>query len=339
MRILIIKMSSLGDIIHLLPALTDAQRFYPHITFDWVVEAAFAEIPMLHSAVAEVFSIHLRQWRKHPYQVWKSGDWQQFKQQLQQRYYDRVIDAQGLLKSAWIGRLAHGVKAGFDWKSAREPLASWFYQQRIDVPRNQHAIERLRQLMAAAINYPLPTTLPDYGVRRFMATTLFPNRPTLIFLHGTTWATKHWWENHWFRLIQMACAAGFEVRLPWGNAVEKARAQRLSQAHRFASVMPALNLQSLATEISTAQAVIGVDTGLAHLAAALNVPSITLYGATNPALTGTCGNKQIHLQANFKCAPCLKRECTFQGFSQAVPACYETLSPEKVWQVLLARCL
>lgn len=339
MRILIVKMSSLGDVIHLLPALTDAQRAYPNITFDWVVESAFAEIPVLHSAVREVLSIQLRRWRQHPYQTWKSGNWRQFKQQIQSKYYDRVIDAQGLLKSAWIARWAHGVKIGFDWKSAREPLASLFYAQRIEVSRDLHAIERLRHLMSAAINYPLPTTSPDYGARHFMATTLMPTRPTLIFLHSTTWASKHWWESYWFKLIQLAGAAGFEVKLPWGNAAEQARAQRLSQAHRFARVMPASNLQSLAADISTARAVVGVDTGLAHLAAALNIPSITLYGATNPALTGTCGNKQCHLQADFNCSPCLKRECQYRGFSREIPACYETLTPDKVWQLLIDRCL
>jgi len=96
-------------------------------------------------------------------------------------------------------------------------------------------------------------------------------------------------------------------------------------------VMPLLHLQDLAKEISTVQAVIGVDTGLAHLAAALNVPTITIYGATNPSLTGTCGHQQIRLLSHFKCSPCLKRECTF---SKKL-ACYETISPQYVWQTLL----
>jgi heptosyltransferase I len=331
MQILIVKMSSLGDVIHLFPALTDAQRAYPNLACDWVVEGAFVDIPLLHPAVREVFPINLRQWRKHPYQAWKNGDFKRFKQLIQHKYYDLVIDAQGLLKSALIARLAHGTKAGFDKQSAREPLASLFYQQPIEISKDQHAIWRLRQLMAAALNYPLLLNLPDYGIRRFTSTTLMSSRPSLIFLHSTTWASKHYPENLWLQLVKIACDVGFQVKLPWGNPQEKARAQRLAASHKFATVMPAMNLQTLAADISTARGVIGVDTGLAHLAAALSVPSVTIYGSTNPALTGTCGTQQIHLQTNFKCSPCLKRECLF---SKKL-ACYETISPKQVWQALL----
>jgi len=328
MQILIIKMSSLGDIIHLFPALTDAQQLYPKLACDWVVEAAFADIPSLHPLVREVFPINLRQWRKYPFQAWKNGDFKRFKQLIQHKYYDVVIDAQGLLKSALVARLAHGTKVGFDRKSAREPLASLFYQQPIEISKDQHAIWRLRQLMAAALNYPLNSTSFDYGIRRFET---ISNYPTLIFFHSTTWTSKHYPEPYWFQLVTTACEAGFQVKLPWGNPQEKARAQRLADAHPLATVMPAMNLQTLAAEISTARGVIGVDTGLAHLAAALNVPSVTIYGSTNPTLTGTCGENQIHLQTDFKCSPCLKRDCTF---SKKL-ACYETISPKQVWQTLL----
>lgn len=328
MQILIIKMSSLGDVIHLFPALSDALLAYPTLACDWVVEAAFADIPALHPAVREVFPINLRQWRKHPYQAWKNGDFKRFKQLIQHKYYDLVIDAQGLLKSALVARLAHGTKVGFDRKSAREPLASLFYQQPIEISKDQHAIWRLRQLMAAALNYPLNSTSFDYGIHRFET---ISNYPTLIFFHSTTWTSKHYPEPYWFQLVTTACEAGFQVKLPWGNPQEKARAQRLADAHKLATVMPAMNLQTLAAEISTARGIIGVDTGLAHLAAALNVPSVTIYGSTNPTLTGTCGEHQIRLQTDFKCSPCLKRDCTF---SKKL-ACYETISPKQVWQTLL----
>lgn len=331
MQILIVKMSSLGDIIHLFPALTDAQQAYSKLACDWVVEAAFAEIPPFHPAVREVFPINLRQWKKKPFQTLKSGELSRFKSLIQKKYYDLVIDAQGLLKSALVARLAHGTKVGFDRKSAREPLASLFYQQPIEISKDQHAIWRLRQLMAAALNYPLSFNLPDYGIRNFTSTTLISMRPALIFLHSTTWTSKHYPENLWIQLVKLAGDAGFQVKLPWGNAQEKARAQRLADAHKFATVLPSMNLQTLAAEISTARGVVGVDTGLAHLASALNVPSVTLYGATNPILTGTCGELQIHLQTNFKCSPCLKRECTF---SKKL-ACYETISPKEIWQTLL----
>ncbi len=331
MQILIIKMSSLGDVIHLFPALTEARQHYPNVVFDWVVEQAFAEIPPLHPAVRDVFPINMRQWRKTPVQALKNGEISRFKSLIRNKYYDLVIDAQGLLKSALVARLAHGTKVGFHHKSAREPLASWFYQQPIEISKDQHAIWRLRQLMAAALNYPLSSKLPSYGIRHFTSTTLMSARPSIIFFHGTTWASKHYPENLWNQLVTIACNAGFQVKLPWGNSQEHARAQRLADAHKLATVMPAMNLQSLAADISTARAVIGVDTGLAHLAAVFSVPSITIYGSTNPAFTGTCGRNQIHLQTDFKCSPCLKRECSF---SKKL-ACYETLSPQHIWQTLL----
>jgi heptosyltransferase-1 len=330
MQILIVKMSSLGDVIHLFPALTDARRAYPALACDWVVETAFADIPAMHPAVRDVFPINLRHWRKLPYQAWKNGDLKRFKQLIQQKYYDVVVDAQGLLKSALVARFARGTKVGFDRKSAREPLASLFYQQPIEISKDQHAIWRLRQLMAAALNYPLSFNLPDYGIRSFTSTTLISSRPSLIFLHGTTWVSKHYPESYWFQLVKIACNAGFQVKLPWGNSQEKERAQRLADAHKLATVMPAMNLQTLAAEISTARGVIGVDTGLAHLAAALNVPSVTIYGATNPVLTGTCGEHQIRLQTEFKCSPCLKRDCRYLKMP-----CYNNLPPKEVWQALL----
>ena len=330
MQILIIKMSSLGDVIHLFPALTDAQLAYPNLTCDWVVEGAFADIPSLHPTVREVFPINLRQWRKSPYQAFQKGDFARFNQLIQHKYYDVVIDAQGLIKSALVARLARGKKVGFDRKSAREPLASLFYQQPIEISKDQHAIWRLRQLMAAALNYPLSLNLPDYGIRSFTSTTSRSNRPSLIFLHGTTWVSKHYPEPYWFQLVKIAGDAGFQVKLPWGNPQENERAQRLADAHKLATVMPAMNLQTLAAEMSTARGVIGVDTGLAHLAAALGVPSVTIYGATNPVLTGTCGEHQIRLQTDFKCSPCLKRDCRYLKMP-----CYNTLPPKEVWLALL----
>lgn len=322
-------MSSLGDVLHLLPALTDAHQHDPKVEFDWVVEQAFAEIPPWHPAVREVFPIQMRHWRRAPFQTLQKGDLFRFKSLLQKKAYDLVVDAQGLLKSALIASLARGTKAGFHRNSAREPLASFFYQRSFKIPKNQHAIWRLRQLMAAALNYPLTSSPPDYGLQVFKAVPVA--RPSVIFLHGTTWASKHYPEKLWLQLVTLAGAAGFEVKLPWGTPQEHARAQRLAAAHPLATVMPAMNLQSLADALAHAHGVIGVDSGLSHLAAALKVPSVTLYGATDPTLTGTYGQNQLHLQSDYHCSPCLKRECSF---SQKL-ACYDSLSPQYIWQTLL----
>lgn len=334
MHILVVKTSSLGDVIHTLPALTDAHLHYPRLQCDWLVEEAFAEIPSWHPAVERVIPAALRRWRKR---IWCSrirNEWHQFIQILTQQQYDKIIDAQGLIKSAFLTYQAHGLRCGLDRHSAREPLAALAYQQRYTIPKNQHAIIRLRQLFAAALGYPPPDTSPNYGIINHFQHQSTHEPPSIIFLHGTTWVTKHWPDRYWIALAKRVTATGLTVRLPWVNEQEYLRATQIAAIHPNISLIPKTNLQGIATELVQARAVVGVDTGLAHLTAALNVPSVTLYGATQPALTGTYGSQQKLMQANFPCAPCLKKRCTSQRASTVIPACYESLSVEKVWEQL-----
>jgi heptosyltransferase-1 len=336
MQILIIKTSSLGDVIHTLPALTDTQKHYPDLQCDWLVEETFAEIPAWHPVVKRVIPVALRRWRKQPWQTWYSGKWHQFIQTLKLKQYDKVIDAQGLIKSAWLTVKARGQRCGLDRHSAREPLAALAYQQRYAIPKNQHAVTRVRQLFAEVLDYPLPNSPPDYGIVKHCK----PQCPssntlsTVIFLHGTTWVTKHWPDSYWIALAERVTAADLAIRLPWNTVQEYERAKQIATIHPNISLIPKSNLQGIATELAQAQAIVGVDSGLAHLAAALAVPSVTLYGATEPARTGTYGLQQNHLQAHFPCAPCFSKQCTYQGLSGISPACYEDLSVEKVWRAL-----
>ena len=328
MRLLIVKTSSLGDVIHTLPAITDAQQHYPDLEVDWVVEEAFAEIPTWHPAVKQVIPIALRRWRKQIWQTLSTGIWHNFIQKLQQQKYDKIIDAQGLLKSAFITYKAQGNSCGFDFKSARESLAALVYQQSYNIPKNQHAVTRLRQLFAAALNYTPPKDQPNYGIVSHFQP--ISPKSKIIFLHGTTWQTKHWPYEYWEILARKMIEHGFEIAIPWGNAQEYKRAQKLAAINSNIHIIPKSNLHTIAKELTQAKAVIGVDTGLAHLAAALNIPSITLYGATAPSLTGTYGVAQTHLQVDFACAPCFNKKCTYRGATSVLPSCYQTLSPEKV---------
>lgn len=281
MRVLLVKTSSLGDVIHTLPALTDAQRAIPGIQFDWVVEEGFAEIPAWHPAVAQVIPVAIRRWRKHPLQTLRTGEWRRFKARLRETHYDLVIDAQGLLKSAWLTRYVKAPVAGLDRDSIREPLASRFYDRRYAVPRERHALERVRQLFAQALGYSIPEMIADYGLDRSQLATP-GEQPYLLFLHGTTWPSKHWPEAYWRQLAERMSEFGWAIRLPWGNAEEKARAERIAQGLPSASVLPRLNLGGVAKVVAGARACVAVDTGLGHLAAALDVPSISLYGPTLP---------------------------------------------------------
>ncbi len=333
-HVLIIKTSSLGDVVHTLPALTDAAAALPGITFDWVVEEGIAEIPAWHPAVRQILPVALRRWRRG---WWKSAERTQrseFNQRLRAREYDAVIDAQGLLKSAWISWSARGPRHALSWSSAREPLSSLAAHHRHPIAKGQHAITRVRQLFAAGLGYECPGTPPDYGIDRSRFLTGPATEPSLVFFHGTTWATKHWPEESWTALAGLAAADGYGIRLPWGNPAEKARAERIATACPQARVLPRMSLAELAGVLATARGVVAVDTGLAHVAAALGVPAVTLYGATEPGLTGTLGRNQIALQARFDCAPCLRRTCSFNGPSPVQPACYQTLPPALVWATL-----
>ncbi|WP_010488478.1 lipopolysaccharide heptosyltransferase I [Pseudomonas sp. S9] len=296
MRVLLVKTSSLGDVVHTLPALTDAARAIPGIQFDWVVEEGFAEIPAWHPAVAQVIPVAIRRWRKNLLQTWKNGEWSRFKARLRETRYDLVIDAQGLLKSALLTRYVDAPVAGLDRDSAREPIACRFYDRRYAVPREQHALERVRQLFAQALGYSLAGHGADYGLDR-VAMAGDVGEPYLLFLHGTTWASKHWPEANWRELGGVMNQQGRAVRLPWGNEAEKARAERIVSGFDKAQVLPKLNLAGMAKVIAGAQACVAVDTGLGHLAAALDVPSISLYGPTLPGRVGAYGRSQVHLCA------------------------------------------
>lgn len=335
MRVLLVKTSSLGDLIHSFPALSDANRALPGIRFDWLVEEPFAEVPAWHPAVDEVIPIALRRWRRDWRKAWKSGELKALKARLQQTGYDLVLDAQGLIKSALPALLARGPCAGLNLASAREPLSALFYRHRYPVAREQHAIERVRQLFAQALGYPMLGTPLDYGLHFSHVHDVGVRR--LVLLHGTTWPSKHWPERYWAELAQTASADGFEVTLPWGDPDDRLRAERIIQAAGTGELLPRQDLTGLARTLAAATGVVGVDSGLAHLAAAVGTPAITLYGPTRTDLTGALGPRQLNLSADFGCAPCMQRDCDYAGKAEVEPACFEALSPRVVFSRLLGQ--
>jgi len=331
MRVLVVKTSSLGDIVHTLPALTDAKRVYPNVVFDWVAEEAFAEIPSWHPAVAQVIPVAIRRWRKHIVRTLCGSEWRRCREQLREHRYDCVIDAQGLSKSAWLARLASGPLVGLDKNSSRDPTSAWFYQRKIAVSWQLHAVERVRMLFAQALEYPLPTQRGDYGIDKNRFIDIVPRRRQVVFLHGTTRADKHWPERYWQQLCGLVAAHDCQVLLPWGNETERQRALRIAAGIDSAEVLPRLNLHDLAATLATSTAVVAVDTGLGHLTAALDVPAISLYGPTDPAEIGTYGNFQIHLCANQQPAVTL---CASNS-ANIEPRIMAPLTPDIVWRELV----
>jgi heptosyltransferase-1 len=346
MRVLIVKVSSLGDIIHTLPAVTDAHRAKRGLRFDWVVEEAFAEIPAWHPAVDKVIPVALRRWRKSPLRTWRSGEFAAFTQNLTQEHYDLVIDAQGLVKSGLISRIARGLTVGLSNRTIREPLATLFYNVVYAVPWQQHAVERIRDLFSRTFNYTLDYHTCDYGLdaRRFGGHA-GPQQQYLMFFHGTTWETKLWPVQYWQELTQLANAAGYGVKLLWGNAEERSRAHAIASAGSNVEVLDQQSLTSIAGQLVRCAGVVSVDTGLAHLAAALSLPAVSLYGASDPTLTGTYGRRQLHMTAALPCAPCRQRTCSYRGtvpddeFAGArfsvKPPCYRAHTPAQVWRNLV----
>jgi len=299
MNVLIVKTSSLGDVVHTLPALTDAKKAIPDITFDWVVEEAFAEIPQWHPAVKNTLPLALRLWRKNFTKALFSGELLTFIKTLRQKKYDLIIDAQGLIKSSIITKIARGERCGYDKNSIRELQATFFYQNKFTVAKDQHAITRTRQLFAAALKYEMPTTAPDYGINKQIFPLPDSCEKYIVFFHGTSREEKCWHEQKWIELVQFVTTNGFIVYLPWGNSAELARAKRIAQNNSHAKILPNLSLSAIAALLLNAKGAVAVDTGLSHVAAALGVPTISLYGPTDPKLCGTACANQIHM-TNFE---------------------------------------
>lgn len=347
MRVLVIKTSSLGDVIHTLPALTDAARAIPGLRFDWVVEENFAEIPAWHPAVDSVIPVALRRWRHNPLAAWRSGEWRAMRQAIAASRADLVIDAQGLFKSALLTRYTASPVHGLDRTSIREPLAARFYDTRHAVAKGRHAVERVRELFAHALGYAVSDSPCDYGLdrARILAAPGSHPAPTLLFLHGTTWPTKHWPEPYWRELAERCTAAGWQLRLPWGSEAERLRAERIATGLSGATVLPRLSLAGIAAELAGASACVAVDTGLGHLAAAFDVPTVSLFGPTSPHLTGAWGPRQRHVASDFPCAPCLKARCRHHPTKDELarfdvvrekPLCYTRLEPDRVFAELTA---
>lgn len=348
MRVLIVKVSSMGDIIHTLPAVTDARHFRPELRFDWVVEESFREIPAWHPAVDKVIPVAIRRWRKQLRKTWADGEIAAFRRDLKEHHYDLVIDPQGLIKSGIISRMARGLTVGLSNHTIKEPLATLFYNQKYSVPKDMHAVQRIRELFSRTLSYHYDKSVVDYGLDtdRIGLSRLDREEAALVFLHGTTWNNKLWPEMYWRELARLASASGYRVKFPWGSEVERARAQRLAAGLPGASVLDKQSLSGLAAHISCAAGVVAMDTGLAHLAAALEVPTVSLYGPTDPALSGTYGPHQKHLLPDLSCAPCMRRHCEYQGpaINDSIggesftvrPPCFARHRPEAVLETLEA---
>lgn len=337
MNVLLVKMSSLGDIVHTLPALVDAVR--RGVRFDWVVEENYRAVPALAPGVDRVLEVAFRRWRGAP--VAFRGELGAFRRRLRACRYDMVLDAQGLLKSAVVGCWAKAEeRVGFDAASVRERVATLAYHRGIAVPRDGHAIDRTRRLFAHALGYDLPdgdsafgldVALPDGGT--------IPDN-AVVLAHGTTWRTKHWPEPFWSSLARLAANKGLVPVLPWVEG-ERGRAVRIAAAVPGARVCPPMDLGAVVQLLAASRGVVGVDSGLAHLGAAMGRPTVMLFGPTDPVLTGCRGRLVHNLSARLACSPCASRRCRLTSqtreqrqASRWAPPCLARVGPAEAWAAL-----
>jgi heptosyltransferase I len=290
-RILLVKTSSLGDVVHNLPVASDLRSQCPDVEIDWAVEDNLADIPALHPAVSRVIRVAPRRWRRT---IASPGTWRELGElhrTLHARGYDLIIDTQGLFKSALIARLAPGRRVGLDWVSAREPLFP-FYHRSYRISWALHAVERNRQLAAQAMGY-TPAVSVDYGIQTPPLSSSADLRRDhyAVLLHATSARAKLWPEHQWVELGELLRrhTEGMHTVLLWGSDGERRRSERIAALLERATVPARMSLRDAAGLLGRARVVFGVDTGLTHLSAALGTPTIGIYCATDPAATGPYG--------------------------------------------------
>lgn len=294
-RVLFVKLSSLGDVVHHFPAVTDLARHRPEIEIHWAVEESYAPLVRLHPAVAAAIPVSMRALKARPLDFSAWARMRAASRTLAHGSFDYVVDTQGLVKSAWVARKARGPRFGFDRASARERSAARAYDVRIPVPRELHAVERNRRLVAAVFGYGTATPA-DYGLARVLPLPAFaPTEPYVVFLHAASREAKRWAEQDWIALGERLARAGFTVVLPGGTAAEREAAARMAARMPKAMALPATGLEDMAALLANAWLVAGVDTGLTHLAVALGRPTVGIYRATRPELTGLHGGKSLSL--------------------------------------------
>ncbi|MDG4886942.1 lipopolysaccharide heptosyltransferase I [Mesorhizobium sp. WSM4887] len=289
MRVLIVKTSSMGDVIHTFPAVEDALRNRPDISFDWCVEEAFAAVVDLHPAIGTIHKVAIRRWRKKPFD---RGTWREvagLRRALRSGRYDLVIDAQGLVKSAVVAKQSGAPIAGFDRSSAREPSATLLYERKYAVPRELHAIERTRRLFGLALGYQADLSTLNSGIVPPAGGLSGVEGKTAFLLHGTSREDKKWPVEDWVETARRLVSQQFTPIVTWSNEAEKRVAEAIAGAVPETVLVPKSPLADVAAILGRSTLVIGADTGLTHLASAFGLPTVAIFLATEPGLTGPRG--------------------------------------------------
>jgi heptosyltransferase-1 len=293
MNILIVKLSSLGDVVHAMPAVQDIRRAMPQARIDWVVERGFAPLVARCEGVRRVIPCEIRRWRKAILSAATRAAWAQFQGELREVAYDAVIDLQGLTKSALVSRVARVAENGRRYAMANategssyETPTRWAADVAVAIEPRIHAVDRSRELCARSLGYEMPNALA-YGMR------LSPGEASpdcVALIHGTSRADKLWPEARWIELGRRLLARGHTLALPHGSDEELVRSERLAAAlGPSATVWPRLGLDALLDRLAGCAGAIGVDSGLSHIAVALDLPHVQIYNFDTAWRTGPVG--------------------------------------------------
>jgi heptosyltransferase-1 len=283
-NILIVRVSSLGDVVHNMPMVADLRRHVPDAVVDWVVEESYASLVRLNDGVRNVIPFALRRWRRSLGSAATRAEMGRFHASLRATAYDLVLDTQGLFKTGLVMRMARlapgGRRIGLanaTEGSGYEAISRLFHTSSIPVARRAHAVQRARHVAAGALGYALDGP-PEFNLKApDLSPAWLPREPYAVFFHGTARAAKGWPPASWIALGNRLAQRGLPVLLPWGSAAERAAAQALAAAMPDARVLPALPLMEAVLLAQRAALVVGVDTGLTHIAAAYERPTVELY--------------------------------------------------------------
>ena len=298
----------MGDVVHALPMVSDIARAFPHARIDWVVEESFADIPRLHPGVTGVLPIALRSLRRHPLRL---ASWRQLldtRRALRKTRYHTVIDCQGLLKSAIVAWSARGPVTGFALGVVREPAAALLYRRRVIVDPRQHAIDRIRELGAAALGYTIETP-EQFCLRLPHSDTEQETAPFALLLTNASRTSKLWPDHHWLMLEQTLAQRGLRSLLVWGNQEEHEISKLRAAQMKSARVLPKSSIKQIAVLAARASVVVGLDTGLTHLAAALGTPTVGIFCDYDIALVGLRGGDRAISLGGVAQVPTVEQVC------------------------------
>jgi len=340
MKVLVVKVSALGDIVHALPVLAHMHAVNPDISVDWLVESSFAPLLENHPLLRKVIQLDTRGWRRQGLMAAIRGSWE-VGRQLRKEQYDVVLDLQGNSKSGLFTLLSGAPKRfGFDRTQARERLNTLSTNRKVCIPPECHHISsRYLQIARAAfpgntdvhLCGPLPVQAGAvHAVSAMLEEHAITRGEFLVAHYGTTWETKLWPLDCWLKLTRMlTLERGLQLVLTWGNDVERNAAEQMANACQGRAVIwPRGTLQELVALLKAARLVIGADTGPVHIAAAVGTPTVSIFRVTDSQRNGPPGQRHIRIQAPMDCSPCLRKSCDLDdecGRSVAVASVYAAI--------------